>query len=575
MRKLLLVLLLLCLLPVMVLAEAGAEPPFLRGEAPQEPGGVPAEVMALIDEYYGQRLSVEYVEITTEDGRRVGIAIAENRNAFQVENSGNGWTIIGQDYVMDELYPAYPEIPAGDARAIHIFNKDNTTRLTYRFDGTDFRLAGWVIPGYRPVTVNGETLTYGEGNDAFTTVLPGGVTDWPYWADDLPVAPEEAMARAAISEQNAAEMFPGYTLRDYNAYNDGTHADAVYSRISNGVLLIRRVSLKAGMDAQVTDCIPVPLSESLLARLENEPFDDLIWCWTGGDTFLTQDAFSREAFPLPEGAVIRQNRIEKESLVVLAEVEGVNYLYVFEQGANPVRVTQPLPDDVYIDFFHAGSGDLEFEWAQQNMSASFTRRADGRWLLNWCTCYGPSADIHFSANAFGITYRDEEYNERMRIGTLESSDLFSIDFGTLDGATPVLDQSGWAVVNNPDPADRLHLRTKASKSGDSLGKFYNGTPVQVLERKGDWTQVQIGFGNSARTGWMMTKYLAFGADMDAVQDAFSELTFREEYEAENRFTGGFWVVGVYEDGNPKQYILLGTDGTVMYVPQSWLFGGYG
>lgn len=560
MRKLWITVLILCLLPVAALAE---------------PGGVPEEVMALIDEYYGQRLSVEFAEITLTDGRRVGIAIAENRNAFQVENSGDGWTIVGQDYVMDELYPAYPEIPAGDAQAIHIFNKDNTTRLTYRFDGTDFRLAGWVIPGYGPVTVNGETLTYGEGNEAFTTFLPGGVTDWPYWADDLPVSPADALARAAIGEQNAAVMFPGYILRDYNSSFNGTEADAVYSRVSNGVLLIKRVTLKAGMDAQVTDCMPVALSESLLSRLETEPFDDLIWCWTGGDTFLTQDAFDMSEYPLPAGAVIKQNRIEKDSLVVLVEVESVRYLYVFEQGANPVRVTQPLPDDVYIDFFHAGSGNIQFEWAQQNMSASFTRRADGRWLLNWCTCYGPSADIHFSGTAFGITYRDEEYNEHMRIGTMADSDLFSIRLGDLDGGAPVLDQSGWAVVNNPDPADRLHLRTKASKSGDSLGKFYNGTPVQVLERKGDWTRVQIGFGPTARTGWMMTKYLAFGADMDKVEDAFPDLIYREEYANEDKQEGGFWVAGVYEDGSPKQYILLGWNGTVFYVPQSWLFGGYG
>lgn len=558
MRKLWITMLLVLFLPVQALADE-----------------IPAQVQTLIDAYYGQRLPVEYVEITLDDGRREGLAIVESRSVFGFENVGGAWEMTLQAFVMDELYPAYPEHVVGDSLAIHIFNKDNTTRLTYRFDGSAFRLVGWVIPGYGPVTIDGETLTYGEGEDAFSTVLPGGVTDWPYWAGELPVSPEEALARAAISEQNAAEMFPGYTLRGYTAY-DGKMADAVYSRISNGVLLIKRVGLAAGSDPRVTDCLPVPLSESLLTRLETEPFDDLISCWTGGDTFRTQDAFSHEAFPLPEGAVIKQNRIEKDSLVVLAEVEGVNYLYVFEQGANPVRITQPLPEDVHLDFFHAGSGNIQFEWAQQNMSASFTRRADGEWLLNWCTCYGPSADIHFSGNAFGITYRDEEYNERMRIGTMESRDLFSIDFSDLDGAAPDLDQTGWAVVNNPDPADRLHLRAEASKSGDSMGKFYNGTPVRVLRQKGDWTEVQIGFGTTARTGWMMTKYLSFGADMDTVDDAFPELGFREEYSAEKSKIGsGYWVVGVEESGSTEQYILLGEDGMVMYVPQSWLWGGNG
>ncbi|MBQ2953763.1 MAG: SH3 domain-containing protein [Clostridia bacterium] len=558
MRRLLLVLL-LCLLPVMALAEE-----------------VPDGVMALIDEYYGQRLPVEFAEVKLSDGRRVGIAIAENRNAFQVENRGDGWTIIGQDYVMDELYPAYPEVAAQDGQSVCIAQKDNTVTLTYRYDGERFRLAAWVIPGYLPVTVEGDVLTYDTGRTPFTTVVPGGVTDWPYWAEDLPLSPQEAMDRAAISEQNAAEMFPGYTLRDYQAFNDGAEADVVYSRISNGVLLIRRVKLQAGLDPVVTDAMPVALSESLLARLETEPFDDLIWCWTGGDTFLTQVAFDLSQYPLPEGAVILQNRIETHSLVVLARVEGVKYLYVFENG--PAYVSQPLPEDAGIDFFHAGSGDLEFEWAQQNMSASFTRREDGRWLLSWCTCYGPSMDIHFSANAFGIRLHDAgaDGEDVFRVGTMASTDLFTINLSELNGATPELDQSGWAVVSNPDPADRLHLRDRAGKSGNSLGKFYNGTPVLVLERKGDWTRVQIGFGATARTGWMMTKYLTFGADMDTVADAFPELIFREEYEAQGTQLGyDYWVVGVEEEGRTKQYILLGSDGMVMYVDQAWLWGGNG
>ena len=558
MRRLLLVLL-LCLLPVMALAEE-----------------VPDGVMALIDEYYGQRLPVEFAEVKLSDGRRVGIAIAENRNAFQVENRGDGWTIIGQDYVMDELYPAYPELAAQDGQSVYIAKTDNTVTLTYRYDGERFRLAAWVIPGYLPVTVEGDVLTYDTGRTPFTTVVPGGVTDWPYWAEDLPLSPQEAMDRAAISEQNAAEMFPGYTLRDYQAFNDGAEADVVYSRISNGVLLIRRVKLQAGLDPVVTDAMPVALSESLLARLETEPFDDLIWCWTGGDTFLTQVAFDLSQYPLPEGAVILQNRIETHSLVVLARVEGVKYLYVFENG--PAYVSQPLPEDAGIDFFHAGSGDLEFEWAQQNMSASFTRREDGRWLLSWCTCYGPSMDIHFSANAFGIRLHDAgaDGEDVFRVGTMASTDLFTINLSELNGATPELDQSGWAVVSNPDPADRLHLRDRAGKSGNSLGKFYNGTPVLVLERKGDWTRVQIGFGATARTGWMMTKYLTFGADMDTVADAFPELIFREEYEAQGTQLGyDYWVVGVEEEGRTKQYILLGSDGMVMYVDQAWLWGGNG
>lgn len=561
MRRLLTMLLLLCLLP---------------GAALAEPEGVPGEVQALIDEYYGQRLPVKYLGFTLEDGREVGIAIVAKMSVLGFEQSGDGWKITLQTYVTDELNTAYLERVPGDPLAFHVTKADNTARMTYRYDGAEFRLVGWVFPGYQPVTVDGDMLTYGE---AFSTVVPVRVTDWPWSADDLPLTPETALALAAISEQNARGMFPGYTMRGYSAFNDGFMADASYSRIDeNGVLHIRRAVLAAGQEPQVIDGIPVPLSEALLARLETEPFDDLISCWANDETFRTQDAFSREALSLPDDAILLDTVVHEKSMIALVEESGLRRLYVWEadEDGYVARRTQPLPADAYLDTFHAGDGVIQFEWDDQNMSASFTRREDGQWLLSWCTCWGPSADIHFSANAFGITFFDEDVSERMRVGTLQDSDLFRITLSDLNGGAPDLDPTGWAVVSNPNPADRLHLRTSADKGSHSQGKFYNGTPVKVLRQSGSWTKVQLGFGATARTGWMMTKYLAFGADMDKVQDAFPELIYREEYEHENRLnSSGFWVVGVDEDGSTKQYILLGLDGEVSYVPQSWLFGGYG
>ena len=71
---------------------------------------------------------------------------------------------------------------------------------------------------------------------------------------------------------------------------------------------------------------------------------------------------------------------------------------------------------------------------------------------------------------------------------------------------------------------------------------------------------------------MMTEYLAFGDDMDRVKAVWPQLCFREEYEDSNRLEGGFRVVGVEGD---VQYLLLGDDGEVMYVPQHWLWEGNG
>lgn len=65
--------------------------------------------------------------------------------------------------------------------------------------------------------------------------------------------------------------------------------------------------------------------------------------------------------------------------------------------------------------------------------------------------------------------------------------------------------TGYATVNNPDPADRLHLRTQPSTDAPSLGKYYNGVAVRVLSQRGDWTHVEA----EGVEGWMLSRYLSF------------------------------------------------------------------
>lgn len=67
------------------------------------------------------------------------------------------------------------------------------------------------------------------------------------------------------------------------------------------------------------------------------------------------------------------------------------------------------------------------------------------------------------------------------------------------------DPTYYAVVNNPDPADRLNLRLTPSKASASLGKYFNGVMVRVLQANDDgWAQVRIG----DCVGYMMLDYLA-------------------------------------------------------------------
>ena len=72
-------------------------------------------------------------------------------------------------------------------------------------------------------------------------------------------------------------------------------------------------------------------------------------------------------------------------------------------------------------------------------------------------------------------------NAGFRYGNHPYSDVTDLPFAefptTYEEAMQHLDRTNWAVVNNPNPADRLYLRGKASKEGRNLGTFYNRTPV--------------------------------------------------------------------------------------------------
>lgn len=152
-------------------------------------------------------------------------------------------------------------------------------------------------------------------------------------------------------------------------------------------------------------------------------------------------------------------------------------------------------------------------------------------------------------------------------------------------AWALFDRTGYAVVNNPNPKDRLHLRANPSQRADSLGKFYNGTILQVKEKKGDWWRVAIG----QLDGWMMGKYLVEGEAMDQVKTAFPVLDLKEGKEDALRFTtpegradkvlGTAWpmewqlrIIGVYGD---DWFILTTREGQVYFQKQAWFWEGNG
>lgn len=86
----------------------------------------------------------------------------------------------------------------------------------------------------------------------------------------------------------------------------------------------------------------------------------------------------------------------------------------------------------------------------------------------------------------------------------------------LMGASPAAMAQSAVVDNGSDPQSRLNLREQPDKGSASLGRFYSGTPVEIVaDAGGGWSQVAIGTAESPIGGYMMTAYLAADSTTDA------------------------------------------------------------
>ncbi len=129
-----------------------------------------------------------------------------------------------------------------------------------------------------------------------------------------------------------------------------------------------------------------------------------------------------------------------------------------------------------------------------------------------------------------------------------------------------------AIVNNPNPADRLNLRKKPSAVADTLGKYYNGVEVAILADAGNgWAQVSIG----GRTGYMMTRYLSMGGKPGDVKSAMPVLTVKNPKPTDwlnlraTPSTAGK-VLGKYYNG--QRVTVLGVCGTWYHVSVDGIMG---
>lgn len=120
-----------------------------------------------------------------------------------------------------------------------------------------------------------------------------------------------------------------------------------------------------------------------------------------------------------------------------------------------------------------------------------------------------------------------------------------------------------AVICNPNPEDRLNLRTKPSTDALSLGKYYSGVTVQLLSgNQNGWYKVSIG----PLSGYMDANYLVVDVEANSVVPAMPVVTI-----ANSSGTGANLRSAQSTDSRSKGLYLNGTSVTVYGVAENWLY----
>ena len=142
----------------------------------------------------------------------------------------------------------------------------------------------------------------------------------------------------------------------------------------------------------------------------------------------------------------------------------------------------------------------------------------------WGICYVNSYDFFVGPDWVGM-YGPE--TGAQFFGTHAWGDITAIDWSTLppeehtgketkeeknSRISAYADRTDWAAPAHSNRGETTDLLGEAGNENSILGRFYDGTPLFVLEQGEEWTKVKIGHGEDAgvMTGWMRTEDLVFG-----------------------------------------------------------------
>lgn len=191
---------------------------------------IPEEILAWMEAEGIPQQEREHLLFSLPDGTQQMVWIIWQRDLVVWEKTDVGWIRTGE--WSTDLYPVSlrqqnPDdlLPDGshasDDLGFRVSSSDGQEFMHFRWEaGQGFVISGWRKQGY-----NGEVLVqagiasyYPAGStEPEAQVDLSGMLTQTYSIEQLPATPQEATARAAITEQALAGYFPGYTLRDYSA----------------------------------------------------------------------------------------------------------------------------------------------------------------------------------------------------------------------------------------------------------------------------------------------------------------------------------------------------------------------
>lgn len=339
---------------------------------------------------------------------------------------------------------------------------------------------------------------------------------------------------------------------------------------------------------------PVPVSEAFAARMLPQNFD--INAYTADPAYgLSSEMLEGLGGKLVyDGETLVDLDVKRDALALAVRRENGMYGVRMARdygGGYIINENNDIAGKVSFDAPHAGAKQVMLHIAGYG-DCTLAHLGDGCWYL---TSTYADEGVRYGMDAVSsYEYAEIGRNDGVVYGASPWGRIDLVDFNALPRtytqALEGIDQSAYALVRNPNPADRLHLRVRPDRGAASLGKFYNRTPVYVLERGDTWTKVRVGSGLDGLTGYMMTKYLVFDEDEKVtLRCAFPQKQLTQDYLEDgaamwqkpdrkaDRHSGfenksGDFIIGVVGD---EWYIVMRADGAVGYVPQAYFWDGNG